>query len=92
MAAIDVLAAWFGRNTERWARQAIATLNANGYSVVRLPNPDAKTGDWFGKDWGVMVADARVEIHTTEYQLRATDAQQLAAALLAAAHALGATE
>ena len=91
MAAIDVLAAWFGRNTDRWARQVINTLNANGYSVIRLPNPDAD-GVWRGEGWSLNIVSGRIYVTTTERIIRATDAQHLAAALLAAAHALGATE
>ena len=90
MAAIDVLAAWFGRNTDRWARQAIATLNANGYSVVRLPNPDDE-GEWIGAAWDLRIEGGRIHIRAPEV-IRATDAPALAAALIAAAHALGATE
>lgn len=93
MAAIDVLAAWFGRNTDRWARQVINTLNANGYSVIRLPNPDPANGWWGDVDgvWAVTVDKGIVHI-SVPYTIRATDAQHLAAALLAAAHALGAPE
>ena len=92
MAAVDVLAAWFGRNTVRWARQAIATLNANGYSVIRLPNPDPNS--WWADEesgWAINVQSGRIRL-TAPQVIRATDAQQLAAALIAAAHALGATE
>lgn len=93
MAAIDVLAAWFGRNTERWAAQALATLNANGYSVIRLPNPDHGTDlpTWSTPAAIVTVQTGRIHIELTE-PMRATEGQALSAALLAAAHALGATE
>ena len=93
MAAIDVLAAWFGRNTDRWARQVINTLNANGYSVVKLPNPDPGTDipTWTTPAANVTVEAGRIRIELTE-PMRATEGQALSAALLAAAHALGATE
>lgn len=93
MAAIDVMAAWFGRNTDRWAAQALATLNANGYSVIRLPNPDpdATEPTWTTPAAIVDIQQGRIRIRLTE-PMRATEGQALSAALLAAAHALGATE
>ena len=93
MAAIDILAEWFGRNADRWARQAIAALNANGYSVIRLPNPDqgAEQPTWTTPAAVVTVQAGRIHIELSE-PMRATEGQALSAALQAAAHALGAQQ
>jgi hypothetical protein len=90
MAARDILAAWFARNSDRWADQVLNTLKANGYSVVRLPGPDTSSDGpvWTTPAAAVTVQDGRVHIEVHE-PMRATDAQEFAAALLAAAYALG---
>ncbi|MDJ0413825.1 hypothetical protein [Rhodococcus opacus] len=90
MAARDILAAWFARNSGRWADQVLNTLKTNGYSVVRLPNPDTSSGQpiWKTPAAAVTVQDGRVHIEVDD-PMGATDAQGFAAALLAAAYALG---
>lgn len=92
MAAIDVVAEWISRNTERFARQIITTLNTNGYTIIRLPGPDAGGQPvWTTPAGTVTIQDTRIHMTITE-PMRATDGQALAAATLAAAYALGATE
>ena len=92
MAAIDIIADWITRNTDRFARQIITTLNTNGYTIIRIPGPD--TGGqptWTTPAGTVTIRDARIHLDITE-PMRALDGQALAAATLAAAYALGATE
>lgn len=77
-------------NADDWPEHVLSALRSAGYAIVKKPAPNSENGDWIDMTLGderVLVAGDEVKMVAPACYYSASEAREIAAALLAAADA-----